>query len=91
MFTGSVSSVDQEIHLTNDTIADNIRFGNKEIEDFEVILAAKDACIHDDIMERSYGYQEVLANEGKDLSGGQRAASEIAVGTVPHKRTHRLG
>lgn len=78
VFTGSVSSVDQEIHLTNDTIADNIRFGNTEIEDFEVILAAKDAGIHNDILKKSYGYQEVLANEGKDLSGGQRQRIEIA-------------
>ena len=78
VFTGSVSVVDQDIILFEDTIANNIKMWDSSIEDFEMILAARDAQIHDDIMARPGGYQEKLAEGGRDLSGGQRQRLEIA-------------
>ncbi len=78
VFTGSVAMVDQDIVLFEDTIANNIRMWDRTIEDFEVILAARDAQIHDDIMERPGGYQGKLTENGMDLSGGQRQRLEIA-------------
>ena len=78
VFTGSVAVVDQEIILFEDTIAANIRMWDESIEDFEVILAARDAQIHDDILRRPDGYQGKLTENGKDLSGGQRQRLEIA-------------
>ena len=48
------------------------------IADFEVILAARDAQIHDDILQRPGGYQAKLIENGRDLSGGQRQRMEIA-------------
>ena len=78
VFTGSVAMVDQEIVLFEDTIANNIRMWDESIADFEVILAARDAQIHDDILQRPGGYQSKLIENGKDLSGGQRQRLEIA-------------
>ena len=48
------------------------------IQDFEMILAARDARIHEDIMNKPGGYQYKLTSGGKDLSGGQRQRMEIA-------------
>ena len=78
VFTGSVAMVDQDIVLFEDTIANNIRMWDPSIADFEVILAARDAQIHDDIMQRPGGYNGMLNENGKDLSGGQRQRLEIA-------------
>ena len=79
VFTGSVAAVDQEIHLFAGTFAENIRFGNPSLEDYDLILAARDACIHDEIMMMDYGYQEKLQPDGRNLSGGQRQRIEIAM------------
>ena len=78
VFTGSVAVVDQDIILFNDTIANNIKMWDDSIEDFEVILAARDAQIHDDIIARPGGYQGKITEGGRDLSGGQRQRLEIA-------------
>ena len=78
VFTGSVAMVDQDIVLFEDTIANNIRMWDTTIADFEVIMAARDAQIHDDILQRPGGYHGRLIENGKDLSGGQRQRLEIA-------------
>ncbi|MCC8015693.1 MAG: NHLP family bacteriocin export ABC transporter peptidase/permease/ATPase subunit [Eubacterium sp.] len=78
VFTGSVAVVDQDIILFEDTIANNIKMWDNSIEDFEMILAARDAQLHEDIMHREGGYQYKLTEGGKDLSGGQRQRLEIA-------------
>ncbi len=77
-FTGSVAVVDQDITLFEDTIENNIKMWDQSIEDFEMILAARDARIHDDIITKPGGYQYKIAEGGKDLSGGQRQRMEIA-------------
>jgi ABC-type multidrug transport system fused ATPase/permease subunit len=51
---------------------------DETIENFEMILAARDAQIHYDIMKREKGYQHCLMPEGKDFSGGERQRLEIA-------------
>ena len=56
VFTGSVAVVDQDIVLFEDTIANNIKMWDESIEDFEMILAARDAQIYDDIMARDGGF-----------------------------------
>ena len=78
VFTGSLAVVDQDIILFEDTVAANIKMWDSSIEDFEMILAARDAHIHEDIMLREGGYQRRILEGGKDLSGGQRQRLEIA-------------
>ena len=78
VFTGSVAVVDQDIILFEDTIANNIKMWDNSIEDFEMIMAARDAQIHEDIMQRDGGYQYKITEGGKDFSGGQRQRLEIA-------------
>lgn len=78
VFTSSLAVVDQDIILFEDTIANNIRMWDTSIEDFEVILAARDAMMHTDIMDRDGGYEYKLLEGGKNLSGGQRQRIEMA-------------
>ena len=78
VFTGSLAVVDQDIILFEDTIANNIKMWDKSIEDFEMIMAARDAQIHEDIMQRENGYDYKILEGGKDFSGGQRQRLEIA-------------
>ena len=86
VFTKSVAVVDQDIILFEDTIANNIRMWDESIEDFEVILAARDAQIHADIVAREGGYGGMISEGGRDLSGGQRQRLEIArvLASDPH-------
>ena len=75
---GSIAVIDQDVVLFRDTIGNNIRLWDSSIMDFEVILAARDAQIHDDIKQRPGAYEYMLAEDGRDLSGGQRQRIEIA-------------
>ncbi|GHU09591.1 NHLP family bacteriocin export ABC transporter peptidase/permease/ATPase [Spirochaetia bacterium] len=78
VITGSLGVVDQDIVIFEDTIANNIKVWDKSIEDFEMILAAKDAKIHEDVMLRENGYNYAMSEGGRDFSGGQRQRFEIA-------------
>ena len=78
VFTGSVAVVDQNITLFEDTIENNIKMWDTSIENFEMILAARDAQIHNEIMTREGGYQYTMLAGGKDFSGGQRQRLELA-------------
>ena len=78
VFTGSLAVVDQEITLFEGTIAENIKMWDNSIEDFEMIMAARDSQLHEEIMRRDGGYNYRIAEGGKDFSGGQRQRLEIA-------------
>jgi NHLM bacteriocin system ABC transporter peptidase/ATP-binding protein len=74
----SIAYVDQNIFLYEGTVKENITMWNSLIPDNDVILAAKDACIHEDIVTRSSGYESMIAESGRNFSGGQRQRMEIA-------------
>lgn len=77
IFKSSLLVVDQDIIIFEDSIANNIKMWDSSIEDFEMILAARDAQIHDTIMQRG-GYTQEVSEGGRDYSGGQRQRMEIA-------------
>lgn len=78
IFTSSVAVVDQDIILFEDKVSDNIKMWDTSIDDSEMIIAAKDAHIHDDIMLKDGGYSHQILEGGKNFSGGQRQRIEIA-------------
>ncbi|HDG9576442.1 TPA: ABC transporter ATP-binding protein [Staphylococcus aureus] len=73
-----ISAVFQKVYLFNDTIENNILFGNPDATQEEVIRAAKQACCHDFIMKLPDGYKTVLHEKGNNLSGGERQRISIA-------------
>ena len=77
-FSGSLSVVDQEITLFEDSISENIKMWDKSITDYEVILASRDAQIYQAIMARPGGYEHKIDAGGRNFSGGQRQRFEIA-------------
>lgn len=74
----SLSVVDQDIILFEDTIENNISMWNPDISRAEIIEACKSAEIHEDIVARPEGYGLLLKDGGNNFSGGQRQRLEIA-------------
>ncbi len=68
----------QDSFIFSGTIMDNIRYGNMEATDEEVIRAAKTVCAHDFIMEMDHGYQTEVNERGSRLSAGQRQLISFA-------------
>ena len=73
-----ISMVFQEVYLFNDSIINNIRFGNKEATKEEVIAAAKAAQCHEFIEKLPDGYDTVIGEGGATLSGGEKQRIAIA-------------
>ena len=73
-----ISYVPQDNFLFSDTLRRNIAFGADSDELEPVILAAKAACIHDNIIEFPDGYETIVGERGVTLSGGQKQRSSIS-------------
>jgi ATP-binding cassette, subfamily C, bacterial CydC len=73
-----VAAVPQDVHLFNETVADNIRLGRLEATQDEVERAARLAQAHDFIMALPLGYEAICGERGARLSGGQRQRLAIA-------------
>ena len=75
---GSLAVVDQDIVTFDDTVGDNVKLWDRSIEDYEVILACRDAGIHDTILQREGAYASRILPGGCNFSGGQLQRLEIA-------------
>ena len=73
-----VAYVPQESFLFSDTLERNIAFGAERKSREEIQRAARDACIHSNIMDFPEGYDTVVGERGVTLSGGQKQRSAIA-------------
>ena len=74
----SLTMVDQFVVLFAGTVRDNVTLWNPAVPDDDVVAAARDACIHDEILGRPLGYATQVDEGGVNFSGGQRQRLEIA-------------
>ena len=73
-----IGFVPQDPFLFSDTIENNIKFGKENATQEEIIDAAKNAVVHDNISDFKNGYQTILGERGVTLSGGQKQRVSIA-------------
>ena len=78
VIVNSLSTVDQDVFLLTGSVQENISLFDGTIPKSEIIQAAKDACIHDDIIRLNGGYDAQVTEGGVNFSGGQRQRLEIA-------------
>ena len=77
-YNKNIAYVSQDNYLFDETIMDNIRMGNPNASDEDVMNAAKACGCHDFIMQLEHGYQTVVGGAGGHLSGGERQRISIA-------------
>ena len=82
----TISIVLQDTHLFTGSIADNIRYGNLDATDDEVVKAAKLANAHGFIKRLPHGYQTEITGDGEGLSQGQRQLFAIARAAVANPK-----
>ncbi|MBU2973855.1 ABC transporter ATP-binding protein [Zobellia sp. B3R18] len=74
----SIGAVPQDAFLFSDSIKNNIKFGKENATEEEVVEAAKNAVVHQNISGFQKGYETVLGERGITLSGGQKQRVSIA-------------
>lgn len=75
---GYMSFVFQDVTLFNDTVRNNIKIGNPDATDEQVLAAAKASCCDEFVRRLPDGYDTLLGENGSTLSGGERQRISIA-------------
>ena len=78
VLVSSIATVDQDVFQISGTVRENLSLFDKSVPKEDIVLAAQDACIHDDILQLAGGYEAGVAEGGLNFSGGQRQRLEIA-------------
>ena len=78
VFHSSVCTVDQEAVMFEDSVYNNIRMWDSTIENYEIILAARDAQIHQRIAREKKDYGTMIEENGRNFSGGELQRLELA-------------
>ena len=78
VLTASLATVDQRIVLFDGSVRDNLTMWNGSVAQADVVAAARDAIIHEEIVGRRGGYDAHIEEGGRNFSGGQRQRLEIA-------------
>lgn len=78
----SMGVVDQDIFLFEGIVRENLTLWDSTVPEANVVQAAKDACIHDEIAIKPNGYDGSVSESGANFSGGQRQRMEIAKALV---------
>ena len=76
--TSSLALVDQEIFLFDGTVRENLTLWDTTVPEPQVVRAARDAAIHEDVAARPGSYESRIDEGGRNFSGGQRQRLEIA-------------
>ena len=84
LLNSSVAIVDQHPFLFASTVRENLTMWNPTVPEQQLIQAAQDALIHDEITSRAAGYDAVVHDGGRNFSGGQRQRLEIGRALVPN-------
>ena len=82
----SIGVVTQETYLVHDTIKANLRYGNPDATDAELVAAARAAAIHEHIASLPDGYDTVVGERGYKLSGGEKQRVAIARAILKNPR-----
>lgn len=78
VFFDSVAMVDQDVFMFEGSIKENLTMWDNSVSDEDLVFAAHDAHIHDEIASRKGGYMSHVEEGGTNFSGGQRQRIEIA-------------